>query len=428
MMKEKEKPMKKRNILALVLALLMAFALFGCAKQESGGSSGYKIDKKKDTIVFGGSRSMTGVYAFFEQSAYGPIYKMWVNDVNADGGIYVKEYGKKMKIELKVYDDTSDLSTMTRNLEKAIVEDQVDFILPPVSTAFLYAAAPIANKYNKVLVGAEGGSASLKESIAQYPYFFSTLNFSDSQAPALAAIFKDTDIKSAYVVYIEDLHGTEYSEAVIAELKAIDCEIKGVKSVPADIQDMTSIIQDAQNSGVDAFLCLTYPDQGFLALNQSIALEYNPKVWFMGSGGGFSSTLDIYGKDMVEGIMSWGAWNPKSSPACAEYFEHFKEYWKDDPNVYYDYWGLVHYYAGLQCLQKAIEGAGTLDNEKVRDYLANNHFDTVIGDTWFDNNLIAGECFMGNVGQWQDGIFEVIDRSDKATSDPIVPKPEWPKG
>ena len=419
--------MKKRNILALILALLMIVALFGCAKKEDGGSSGYKIDKKKDTIVFGGSRSMTGVYAFFEQSAYGPIYKMWVNDVNADGGIYVKEYGKKMKIELKVYDDTSDLSTMTRNLEKAIVEDQVDFILPPVSTAFLYAAAPIANKYGKVLVGAEGGSASLKESIAKYPYFFSSLNFSDTQAPALAAIFEEQGITSAYVVYIEDLHGTEYSQAVIPALVSIGCDIKGVKSVPADIQDMTSIIQDAQNTGADAFLCLTYPDQGFLALNQSIALEYNPKVWFMGSGGGFSSTLDIYG-DTAEGIMSWGAWNPKSSPACAEYFEHFKEYWKDDPNVYYDYWGLVHYYAGLQCLQKAIEGAGTLDNEKVRDYLANNHFDTVIGDTWFDNNLIAGECFMGNVGQWQDGIFEVIDRSDKATSDPIVPKPAWPKG
>ena len=424
MMKEKEKLMKKRNILALVLALLMVFALFGCAKQEGGGSSGYKIDKKKDTIVFGGSRSMTGVYAFFEQSAYGPIYKMWVNDVNADGGIYVKEYGKKMKIELKVYDDTSDLSTMTRNLEKAIVEDQVDFILPPVSTAFLYAAAPIANKYGKVLVGAEGGSASLKESIAKYPYFFSSLNFSDTQAPALAAIFEEQGITSAYVVYIEDLHGTEYSQAVIPALVSIGCDIKGVKSVPADIQDMTSIIQDAQNSGADAFLCLTYPDQGFLALNQSIALEYNPKVWFMGSGG----IMDIYGKDTVEGIMSWGAWNTKSSPACAEYFEHFKEYWKDDPNVYYDYWGLVHYYAGLQCLQKAIEGAGTLDNEKVRDYLANNHFDTVIGDTWFENNLIAGDCFMGNVGQWQDGVFEVIDRSDKATSDPVVPKQPWPKG
>ena len=83
--------MKKRNILALVLALLMVVALFGCAKkEESGSSSGYKIDKNKDTIVFGGSRSMTGVYAFFEQSAYGPIYKMWVDDINAEGGIYVK--------------------------------------------------------------------------------------------------------------------------------------------------------------------------------------------------------------------------------------------------------------------------------------------------------------------------------------------------
>lgn len=420
-----------KKIMALLLAFVLLAGLCACGgKTESAKTNedgGYKIDRNKDTIVFGGSRSMTGVYAFFEQSAYGPIYKMWVDDINAEGGIYVKEYDKKMKIELKVYDDTSDLSTMTRNLEKVIVEDQVDFILPPVSTAFLYAAAPIANKYGKILVGAEGGSASLKESIAKYPYFFSSLNFSDTQAPALAEIFKESGVKSAYVVYIEDLHGTEYSQAVIPALASISCDIKGVKSVPADIQDMTSIIQDAENTGAEAFLCLTYPDQGFLALNQSIALDYNPKVWFMGSGGGFSSTLDLYGKDMVQGIISWGAWNPKSSPACAEYFEHFKEHWKDDPNVYYDYWGLVHYYAGLQCLQKAIETAGTLNNEKVRDVLASSHFDTIIGDTWFENNLIAAECFMGNVGQWQDGVFEVIDRTDRATSDPIIPKPVWPK-
>jgi hypothetical protein len=197
--------MKKRNLILLFLAVAMVFSLFGCGGGKGGGD--------KDTIVFGGSRSITGVYAFFEQSAYGPIYKMWVDDANAAGGLYVKEYDKNMKIELKVYDDTSDLSTMTRNLEKAIVEDQVDFILPPVSTAFLYAAAPIANKYGKVLIGAEGGSATLKESIAQYPYFFSSLNFSDTQAPALVEILQDQGIQSAYVVFIEDLHGTEYPGA-----------------------------------------------------------------------------------------------------------------------------------------------------------------------------------------------------------------------
>ena len=218
-----EETMKKNRIIALVLAILMVAVLFcGC------GSNGNKIDKNKETIVFGGSRSMTGVYAFFEQSAYGPIYKMWVDDINADGGLYIKEYDKKMPIELKVYDDTSDLSTMTRNLEKAIVEDEVDFILPPVSTAFLYAAAPIANKYEKVLMGAEGGSATLKESIAKYPYFFSSLNFSETQAPALRDVFVEQGITSAYIVYIEDLHGTEYSSAVIPALAGAGIVVKGV--------------------------------------------------------------------------------------------------------------------------------------------------------------------------------------------------------
>ena len=427
--------MKKKSVLALILAVLAVFMLLSaCAKSETGApqdgqtpdAGESKIDPNKETIVFGGSRSISGVYAFFEQSAYGPIYKMWVDEVNADGGLYVEEYGKKMPIELKVYDDTSDLSTMTRMLEKAIVEDNVDFILPPISTAFLYAAAPIANKYGKVLMGAEGGSATLKESIAQYPYFFSSLNFSDTQVPALVDILKEEDIKSAYIVFIEDLHGTEYSGAAIPALANAGIDVKGVKSVPADIQDMTSIINDAISTGADAFLCMTYPDQGYLALNQSISMNYNPKIWFMGSGGGFSSIVDIFGNDVVEGIMSWGAWNTKSSEACKDYFDRFYARYKDDPNVSYDYWGLVHYYAGLQCVQEAIEKTGTLDNAKVRDYLANNHFTTVLGDTWFENNMIASECFMGNVGQWQDGIFEVIDRSSKATSDPIVPKPEWP--
>ncbi len=418
--------MKRRSILALALAVLCVFALF-CGCSGGGGKSGYKIDKNKDKIVFGGARSQSGVYAFFDQAAFGPIYRMWAEEVNADGGIYVKEYGKKLPVELKVYDDTSDLATMTRLYEKLILEDKVDFLLAPVSTAFLYAVAPIANKNGYILMGAEGGSTTLKESIAQYPYFFSTLNFSDTQVPALVDILTANKVKSAYIVFIEDLHGTEYSGAAVPAFAKAGIDVKGVKSVPADIQDMTAIINDAQASGAQAFLVFAYPDQGFLAIGQAMAMNYNPDVFLIGPGGSFDSIKAVFGEDAIEGLMSWGAWNGKSSEAAKDFLERFQARYADDPNVCVDWWGHLPYYAGLQIMQQAIEACGTLDQSVLRDYIATNKFNTVLGETYFENNLLAADCYLGNVGQWQKGQFEVIDIGEKNTAPAIVPKPEWPK-
>jgi branched-chain amino acid transport system substrate-binding protein len=142
-----------RIVVALLLIAFTMFGIVGCAK---------KSGSEKTSIVFGAARSQSGVYAFFDQNAFGPIYRMWADQVNANGGIYVKELDKKLPVELKIYDDTSDLGTMTRMYEKLMLEDKVDFILPPVSTAFLNAVAPIANRNGYILIGAEGGSETLK--------------------------------------------------------------------------------------------------------------------------------------------------------------------------------------------------------------------------------------------------------------------------
>jgi hypothetical protein len=77
----------------------------------------------KDTIVVGMARPLSGPLAVIGDSAFRPVYETWVERVNADGGIYVEEYGKQLPIELIVYDDTSDPGTMTRLTEKLILEE-----------------------------------------------------------------------------------------------------------------------------------------------------------------------------------------------------------------------------------------------------------------------------------------------------------------
>jgi branched-chain amino acid transport system substrate-binding protein len=418
------------------MAMLFVVAIFaGCTSSgngdtaaTSGGTATTKpVDASKEKIIIGGVRSQSGVFAVFDETAFGPIYRLWADEVNAAGGIFVEEYGKKLPVELLIYDDKSDLGTMTRLYEKLILEDKVDFLLPPVSTAFLYAAVPIAEKYGYVMIGAEGGSTTLKEYIEKNPGFFSTLNFSDTQIPALVDVLNEGNIKSAYIVYIEDLHGTEYSTAAEPAFKDAGIEIKGMKSVPPDIQDMTPIINDAKASGAQAFLVFAYPDQGFLAVGQSQALGYNPDVFLIGPGGNFEFCKGaLGGEEAVEGMMSWGGWNVKSSEAAKDFAARFLAKYADQPAVSIDWWGHLPYYTGLQILQQSIEKTGTLDNATIINYMKNNHFDSVMGDVYFINNMLAPECYLGNIGQWQSGIFEVTDNSDHRTAAPIFPKPNWP--
>ena len=59
--------------------------------------------------------------------------------------------------------------------------------------------------------------------------------------------------------------------------------------------------------------------------------------------------------------------------------------------------------------------------------MATTTFDTALGPYWYDQNqYLAAECHPGEIGQWQSGIFEVIDPGVKRTAPPEYPKPNWP--
>ncbi len=380
----------------------------------------------KDKIIIGVARPFSGELSFLEEYAFGPIYKMWVEEVNARGGIYVEEYSKKLPIELKVYDDTSDLGTMMTLLERLMVEDKVDFVLSPAGTDFINAAAPIFNKYEYILMGMEGGSASTRELIPGLPYFFNVLNFSDhNQVPVLADLLEKCGVKTVAIIFVDDVYGIDYSRAAIPELARKGIDVISVKSVPPGINDLSAILQEAKAAEVDAFLSFTYPDTCILATTQSMEIGFNPDVFLLGPGGNFAFYKDLFGADVVEGVMAWGAWNEKSSPAAAAFHDKFLA--RYDEGIF-DYWGQLTYWSALQFFEQAIEKAGTLDQAVIRDIMATETFDTCLGPTWFDGGLLAVECYPGQVGQWQNGQFEVIDPGKKRTAEPIYPKPEWPGG
>ena len=406
--------MKNKVLLRLfVFTAVVVFLVGVCATNSMA----------KDKIVVGMARPISGWMAVIGDSAFRPVYETWVKEVNAKGGIYVKEYGKKLPIELKIYDDKSDVGTMTRLTEKLIVQDKVDFLWPACGTAFVFAQAPIANKHGYILLTAEGGATQIKDMLRSLPYVFVGLSFSDwYQLPVFAELLGEKGAKTAYIMYIGDLFGIEYSGVAGIEFPKHGVEIIGISSVPPGTKDLSPIIKKAKASKADVFCCFGYPDQVMPATGTSMALGYNPKAWIGGPGVNFGFYHTTFGP-AVNGVTGFTAFSPKQSAAAKELAEKL---YAGKPEQIQDPWGHPLYWASLEFWKQAIEKAGTLDQKVIRDIMAKEKFETVLGPTWFENGLMAKECHTGEIGQWQKEVFEVVGPKKHATAEFVYPKPPWP--
>ena len=439
--------MKKilKYILPLALCLiLLLVAVPGCTGEEEPEETTPSVTTptetepavpEKESILIGASRPLSGAQAPIGDAAYGPVMKMWEEKVNADGGIYVEEYGKKLPVEFIIYDDASDVGTMVRLTEKLIVEDKVDLLFSACGTAFISAQAPIANKYGKVLITAEGGATTMRESLPGLPYVFVSLPFSDHyQLPVFADMCAAKGAKTAYIISIADLHGVEYGGVANMEFGRVGIDVIANKSVPITYTDFSLLVKEAKAADPDVFCVFAYPPIVLPVTGEMMAIGFNPPAVIMGPGANFGFYGVSFGGDpaVVEGVTCFAAANSKTSPEFADAFAALEELvgW---PNL--DWWGAPYYLPLVEIIEEAIVETGTLDNDVLRDYIATHHFNTILGDTYFEmfgegGGLMVKEVHPGEIGQWQNGTVEIVGGGDwpatTLTSEWVYPKPDWP--
>lgn len=443
--------MLKRKLPSILIALVLVLGFIaGCAQKSetspapssadppseapatsaapgSASSEEYPDkDPNKKTIKITAVRPITGTNASFEIYNYGPVYRMWVDEVNKKGGIPVIEYGnRKLTIELKVYDDTSDVGVMTDLLIKTMTEDKPDFVLSPCSTAALQAAAPIYHQYGYLMLGAEGGGTDTRPLYDQYEDIFFTTSFSVHQVPKMAELFNELGVKKVFITYMQDAHGLEYLQTTKEEFPKYNIEFTEV-AAPWDFADVTPIITQAMDSGADAFVAYCYPPWNASLISTAISMGYNPDVFLVGPGGSQQPFYEECGGMKINGLMFEGAWSVNSGPAYAEFAQKIAEFHKDDPNWGPEWWGSAGYWGAMEMLEIAIIETGTLDNKVIADYLHNNKIETSLGLMWFENHELSIDSWAGMIGQYINGVPEVIDVGPKRTAQPLYPKPKWP--
>ena len=394
------------------LCCLLVLALFVSAPTPASAAAA-----AKNKIVFGQAIALTGPIAPQPASLEIPLIKLWLEEVNKKGGIYVPEYGKRLPVELLRYDDKSDIPTTISLFQKLATVDKVDIILPPHGTAFHWAVAPLAAKYKYPLVTWTFMTERYREVAAKYPWTFITTTASRESQEAFLALMKELGVKKAAIVYPAVEFGIENAQCLAPNMGPAGIDVAIFKSYPFPPKDLSPLLEEAKAANVDAFIAFSYVPDTMLLPEQAKVINFNPKLFYVGLGGAWPQFKQKFGAG-VEGVMAPGGWNEKVSPQAKEFYDKFSAAVGRPP----DNWSSSFGYGTYQIYEQAIEKVG-LNRQKLRDYIATATFQTVYGPIKYTD--FFNKDHVSYVGQWQKGTFESVNPSKTRKVTPTYPKPAW---
>ncbi len=362
---------------------------------------GYAVSAEKSEILLGAINSMTGVEAMVGNE-HRWAYQQAVKDVNAKGGIYVKELDKKLPLRLIVADDESNAARATAAAEKLIKLEHADFILGAVDTVLNINGAAVAEKYKKLYVT----TTFFPEIFGDFKYswvvdsFFSIAQLAGSAAGILDAL-PEADRPRNFCVLVEDnADGQGFGGGAKATLAGKGYNLALFEQFVPGSKDFSSSILRMKKAKIDGLITLISSTDGITLIRQMKEANYVPKyVW--GARGFWPIEFgEALGKD-ANYMVSDGHWaEALGAPGSKALGEKYRA--EFGPTKYSVTIG--NFYALVQALAQAIETAGSLDNEKVRDVFYSGTFvakDTTEGDLAFNNQGLAQ--FDAVALQWMDG-------------------------
>ena len=408
-----------RQRVAVCLAASLLLAACGIASSDSSGGAG------DETIVFGATLAITGKTA--KEGEYARDgYQIFMETINQRGGIRVGD--KTYKVKLKYYNDESQPARAAELYEKLINEDNVHFLLGPYGSAPTDAAAAIAEKYKLPMVAAHGSAGSIYSK--GYTYVFNIQTPAKNYLRGIIDLVtsKDPQIKNIAVLSEDDPFSREVAEGATAyaQLKGLNVAFSATYS--SNTQDISALLAAVKAQNVDMLLGAGHLQDALLIVKQAKALDVSPKAFGLSVGPSSPEFRENLGKhaDYIFGATQWtsalkynGNDEWKTPAAFADAFTTRYPYYTSVP------YQAAESAAALIVFQQALEKAGTLDPQRVRDMLAGLEIDTFFGHIAFDAHGVNSSKPMAVEQLYPDGRIYTVFPSDVAEKAALYPMPPW---
>jgi branched-chain amino acid transport system substrate-binding protein len=377
------------------------------------------------TIVFGAALAATGA-----NNREGELtkdgYEFWKDYVNSHGGIKVG--GKTYKVDIQYADDESKPATAARLVEKFVSEDKVNFILGPYGSPNSAAAAAVVERLKVPMVEGNGAATSIFSQ--GYKYTFAVLAPGKNYLQGLLemALTENPKPQTVAIATANDAFSTEVGQGAADYATAHGMTVVYQTKYPADTPDVSAVVSGIKAANPDVILNGGHLDEALLLQRTFKEQNVNAKLFGYSVGPDTPDFRNTLGKD-ANWVFGGTQWSPTAKYKGAPGFIGDSKTYAAEFNKKYGHIPDYHNAESTAtCLafQYAIEAAGSLDPQKVRDALANLDVITFFGRLKFDERGINIYKPMA-VNQIQNGNLMTVWPVGVQNAKPQYPTPAWDK-
>jgi branched-chain amino acid transport system substrate-binding protein len=364
--------------------------------------------------------------------------KLWIDQKNADGGVYVKAFDKKIPLKLIAYDDQSNTATAATLYNQLITQDKVDILIADSGSVLTSVAVPIARDHKMFLIVQTGTGANFFT--PDNPYIALMADPVSTIWPKPLADFLTHDgpglgIKRVAMLYAtNDFTGTQ-ANAVRKFIKESNSGVELVfdEGVPTETSNYTVLLNNIRAGNPDAVLHLGYAsnDIAFLHNVQDSGIKF--KFLFCIYPGLETELLErnvgAKGLDYVFTYVpaSQIAYQTNFGMSLQEYGAAWHKKYADT-HVEFGFNSVAGYTTGL-VLEKALSVATSLDQLELRKavFSLSGNLKTLDGTFELDpTGAQIGEFTpLGQFVAGDDNHLKLVTvwPHDLASSKPIYPRP-----
>jgi branched-chain amino acid transport system substrate-binding protein len=354
-------------------ALLAATLTFGAAPAA----------RATDPITIGFGMALTGGLAPNGKAALLAM-QIWEEEVNAKGGLL----GRPVK--LVFYDDQSNPSTVPGIYTKLLDVDKVDLVISGYATNMIAPALPVIMQHKRTFLGLLGLAVN---SEFNYPNYFSVgptggpqPKQSFSKGFFEVAMAQDPKPATLAIVGADAEFPRNATDGARELAKEAGLKIVYDKSYPPTTSDYTPIVRGIQATNPDLVFVASYPPDTVGMIRAANEVGLKAKLFGGGMVGLQATAIKTQLGPLLNGIVDYDFWLPAGPFATPEALDFLKRYQAKSAAAGVDLLGFYlppFAYSDMQVLQAAVEGVGSMDQQKMADYLRSHTFHTVAGDITF---------------------------------------------
>ena len=376
-----------------------------------------------DSITLGIAVSLSGRYALLGRQVLEGL-ECYIRDVNADGGLLLRDENRKVPVRLTVEDDESDETKVRGLVEKLIADDQIDLLIGPYGSGLTLAAAETAEAAQYVLWNHSGSADEIFE--CNLAWVVGILSPASQYLCAILELLRtlDPDAKRVALFSAKTGFATDMASGALAWIQREGFTLTSHQLYRSGLDDFSPLLTPLKDDPPDWFLSVGRVEDD-IRLGRQLC-DLRPRLKAAGLVVAAISRFKAELGELADGFLAPSQWEPQVEYTvdCGPSENAFLTHYLKGATVPIDYPAAQGYAAGVVA-QRCVEEVGRIDQSALRAAASRLQCTTFYGPYAIEAQTGRQTAHPMLVTQWQQGRKEIVWPSEVAEAKPVYPGPFW---